>query len=116
MSFAAVGKGGEMVYLLHFDRPISDAHTCQHYLGFCLDLRRRISEHRNHPDARLLQVAKERGIGFTVVRTWPGDRKEERRLKNGKNGPKLCPICSKAHGQLDMFLDFSMTDVSEIAF
>lgn len=83
-----------VVYLLHFDRPISPKHTCQHYIGSCVNLEARIEDHRNRPDARLLQVAKERGIGFTVVQTWDGDRKEERRLKNLKNGPKLCPICS----------------------
>jgi len=84
----------KMVYLLHFDRPISDRHSCQHYLGSADDLDARIAKHRTNPDARLLQVARERGIGFTVVRTWPGGREEERKLKRRKEGPKLCPICS----------------------
>jgi hypothetical protein len=43
----------------------------------------------------LFQVAKERGIGFDVVRIWEdGDKNFERKLKNRKNSPKLCPICN----------------------
>lgn len=83
-------------YLLHFSAPISDKHTCQHYLGYTSRrLGLRISEHRKgyRSAARLTQVAKERGITFTVVRTWRGTRGDERRLKNRKEGPMLCPIC-----------------------
>ena len=32
-------------YLLHFERPTSPAHTCQHYLGFAEDLASRLREH-----------------------------------------------------------------------
>ena len=82
------------VYLLHFERPISPKHTCQHYLGYADDIERRIEEHRNGRGARLTAVAKERGIGFRVVRVWEGaDRQFERSLKNRKNAPKLCPCC-----------------------
>lgn len=83
-----------MVYLLHFHDKISDKHTCQHYVGYCKNLSDRIYEHENCPDARLLQVAKERDIAFVVARTWKGGRKLERRIKNRKNAPKLCPICN----------------------
>jgi hypothetical protein len=88
-----------MIYLLHFDKPISPAHTCRHYLGYTDDLQRRIAEHRAGTGARLVQVANERGIGFEVVRVWRGDRGQERKLKNRKEGPTLCPICNpgKAH-------------------
>jgi hypothetical protein len=55
------------------------------------------------------QVAKERGIGFQIVRIWPGDRTLECQLKNQKNAPKLCPICRVAHkvpvGQLTLDLE-----------
>jgi predicted GIY-YIG superfamily endonuclease len=84
-----------MVYLLHFDRPISDAHTCQHYLGWAKSLKKRITEHKAGTGARLTAVALERGISFEVVRTWPGGRALERQLKNRKNGHKLCPLCNK---------------------
>src|SRR4051812_20328993 len=85
------------VYLLHFDRPISDKHTTQHYMGWTTYLPARAQAHMKGQGARLTQVAAERGIGFVIAATWPGDRNFERRLKNRKEGPRLCPICKKAH-------------------
>lgn len=91
------------VYLLHFDRPIAPGHTTQHYIGFADDLTRRIQTHARgryngggNGCARLCEVAKERGIGFTVARLWSGDRSLERRLKSRKNARRLCPICDRA--------------------
>lgn len=83
-------------YLLHFDRPISEAHTCQHYLGYTAQsIKARIADHRAGRGARLTQVAKERGIGFRVVRIWRhGTRSLERQLKNKHCGPALCPVCN----------------------
>lgn len=85
------------VYLIHFDRPISENHTTQHYLGYAQNLEKRIEHHhRGTSGVRLFQVAKERKIGFVVVRVWEdGDKNFERKLKNGKNFPKLCPVCKK---------------------
>lgn len=83
-------------YLLHFEQPIAPGrHTTQHYLGYTSKrLRDRIASHRKGQGARLTQVAKERGIGFICVRTWRGtNRSFERRLKNRKEGPALCPVC-----------------------
>jgi predicted GIY-YIG superfamily endonuclease len=88
-----------IVYLLHFERPISDKHTCQHYTGWALDLNARLTMHRAGQGARLTQIAVERGIGFEVVRTWPGSREFERYLKNRKDAPRLCPMCCQAHGR-----------------
>lgn len=84
------------VYLLHFERPISPNHTAQHYVGTAKMLACRLDMHKVRPDARLLQVAKERGIGFALARTWRGGRIEERKIKNRKEGPRLCPICKGA--------------------
>jgi len=84
-----------MVYLLHFDAPISENHTTQHYIGSTDNLTARVWDHKRGQGARLCEVAKERGIGFEVVRTWEGGRKEERQLKNQKQGPRLCPICAE---------------------
>jgi len=81
------------VYLLHFERPISPCHTAQHYIGSAEKLIGRLDVHHDCPDARLLQVAKERGIDFALARTWPGGRDLERKIKNWKMGPRLCPIC-----------------------
>jgi hypothetical protein len=87
-----------IVYLLHFERPISVNHTCQHYTGWALDLNARLTMHRAGKGARLTQIAIERGIGFEVVRTWPGSREFERYLKNRKESPRLCPMCCQIHG------------------
>jgi len=91
------------VYLIHFDEPIGDTDNprgqAQHYLGYADDLEARLERHRAGNGARLLEVCKERGITWRLVRTWSGDRKLERRLKNQKNSPKLCPICRKERGR-----------------
>lgn len=87
------------IYLLHFAQPISLRSTCQHYLGWCLDLDARLAAHRAGRGARLTQVAVEREITFNVVRTWSGTRDFERTLKNQKRGPKLCPVCCQVHGR-----------------
>lgn len=88
------------VYLLHFDRPISDKHTTQHYIGWAKHLPSRALAHMRGQGARLTQVAVERGIGFVIAQTWSGDRNFERQLKNRKNAPRFCPIC-KAHHTLE---------------
>jgi predicted GIY-YIG superfamily endonuclease len=81
---------GPTVYLLHFERPFKQS---AHYLGCTNNLIARIAQHRAGRGARLLEVIGEYGIGFEVVRIWPGDRKLERRLKRWHAGPRLCPIC-----------------------
>jgi predicted GIY-YIG superfamily endonuclease len=78
------------VYLLHFDKPYKHA---RHYLGSTKNLKIRLAEHRAERGARLMEVISQAGISFTLARTWRGGRKVERRLKNQKNAPKLCPIC-----------------------
>lgn len=82
------------IYLLHFSQPIAPGrHTCQHYIGFAADLAARIQSHATGHGARLVTVARERGISFEVMRVWRGSRRDERRLKNRKNAPALCPHC-----------------------
>ncbi len=85
------------IYLLHFERPLAPGrHTTQHYIGYAGDLAARLQEHDHGRGARLTQVAKERGIGWAVARLWHGDRSLERRLKNRKEAPRLCPMCGRA--------------------
>lgn len=79
------------VYLLHFDQPYKHA---RHYLGWATDLESRLDQHVRGHGARLMQVITEAGIGFTVARTWPGDRALERQLKRRKETPDLCPVCN----------------------
>lgn len=86
------------VYLLHFEAPIAPGvHTCQHYIGYAHDLEQRLREHQTGHGARLTQVARQRGIPWKLARLWHGDRTLERRLKNRKNTPTLCPICGQPY-------------------
>lgn len=116
----------DYVYLLHFHAPISDRHTCQHYMGSAADVNERLVHHLTGRGARLCQVANERGIDYEIVRVWkaePGKGRElERKLKNQKNGHKLCPVCSARRKpkppQLPLGLDFgfSLDELPELKF
>lgn len=82
------------VYLLHLKHPLAHA---RHYLGWTDDLVGRLLQHGTRQGARLLEVAAERGITWTLARTWEGEgatRTFERRLKNNKHTPRLCPVCN----------------------
>jgi predicted GIY-YIG superfamily endonuclease len=83
------------VYLLHFHSPISPDHTTQHYVGIATKtLQERMEAHAKGSGARLTQVALERGIGWTLVRTWPeGSRTLERAIKKARHVPDFCPVC-----------------------
>ena len=89
-----------MVYLLHFSRPYprDSRASVQHYLGFTASARtlpQRLGHHRDGSGARLMAAVSAAGIGFTVARVWrDADRTAERRLKNRRNGRKLCPLCN----------------------
>ena len=87
----------EVCYLLHFStklgNPANPYAMAQHYLGTATDLAERLAEHRAGGGAKITAAAAVRGIGFDVVRTWPGGRDLERRLKRRKEGPRLCPVC-----------------------
>ncbi len=85
------------VYLLHFERPIAPGkHTTQHYIGYAADLAARLQEHASGHGARLTQIAHQRGISWKVARLWRGNRTLERRLKDRKEAPALCPCCGRA--------------------
>jgi predicted GIY-YIG superfamily endonuclease len=82
---------GAGVYLLHFDRRYQHA---GHYLGYSPNIPARLREHAAGGGARLTQVVKAAGIGWTVARTWPGaTRRDERRLKRRGSSRRHCPIC-----------------------
>lgn len=89
------------VYLLHFDEPIGNMANsraqAQHYIGWAADPEARLEAHRGGAGARITAWCAQAGIGFDIVRTWTGDRRLERRLKNRKCAPKLCPVCSAAN-------------------
>lgn len=81
-----------MIYLLHFDRPYKHA---RHYTGWTPDgnLDARLAAHKAGRGARLTQVVAQAGIGWTLARTWPGDRTRERQLKRQGGASRRCPIC-----------------------
>ena len=87
----------EQVYLLHFDHKLGNLANryaqAQHYIGTARDLDSRIAEHKAGSGAAITAAAVHRGIGFDVVRTWSGGRQLERKLKNRKEAPRLCPVC-----------------------
>jgi len=102
------------VYLLHISPPYEHA---RHYMGYADNILARLKEHRAGRGARLTQVAVDAGCTLVLARTWEdGDRKLERRLKRRKEAPKLCPICNGEHAQMDLFLDWTLEDVEELAF
>lgn len=79
-----------VVYLLHFDQPL---HHARHYIGFCQSyegLESRFEHHAKGHGSRLLRAV---GGGWKLVRLWTGSRDDERRLKNRKEAPALCPVC-----------------------
>jgi predicted GIY-YIG superfamily endonuclease len=78
------------IYLLHFDRPYKHA---RHYLGWASDLEARLAAHSAGHGARLLEVARQHGIGWTLARTWPGTRVRERQIKNQGGASRCCPAC-----------------------
>ena len=80
------------VYLLHFSQPFKHA---KHYMGFAEDIDTRLERHRAGNGSRLIAVITQAGIDFELARTWVGDRALERKLKQRKDAPRLCPICDE---------------------
>lgn len=90
------------VYLIHFDHILHPNSLNRHYIGFAHDVEARVKHHHNGTSkVRMFEVAKERGIGFQVVRIWQEEGKEfERWLKSLKNAPRKCPICQAERKKL----------------
>lgn len=82
-----------MLYLIHFERPLSHA---RHYLGFVESsdgLQARLKRHADGNGAVIMAAVQAAGIAWQVVRTWPdGTRTDERRLKRQKHHWRFCPI------------------------
>lgn len=88
-----------MIYLIHFDRPLAHA---RHYIGYtesAATLPARIEAHRSGNGAKILKALNGHGIGYKVVMTWRGDRRQERKLKNKKKSSSLCPICQRGRSR-----------------
>jgi hypothetical protein len=81
----------KVVYLYHLDPPYKHA---AHYLGSSDDFDRRDAEHGGPHGARLLQVQKQAGGTWHLVRTWAGGGQKESELKSN-NGKRYCPECTE---------------------
>ena len=84
-----------LVYLLHFERPLSHA---RHYIGSTPEhgLARRMQEHANGRGAKLTAAVARAKIPMTLARLWYSpDRRLETDLKAKRNSKILCPICQK---------------------
>ena len=84
-----------MIYLIHFQTNFKHA---RHYVGFVEQesgLEERLKKHRGGTGAKLMRAVSNAGIDFLVARVWPnGDRNAERKIKNRKETPTLCPVCN----------------------
>ena len=85
-----------VVYTLHLWPPIAHA---KHYTGSAMErqLARRLTDHALGRGARLTQVQIERGGSWVLAQTEPGDRTEERRLKQ-HGAARRCGVCRAADG------------------
>ena len=83
-----------MIYLIHFDTPYYHA---RHYIGFTNNITKRVEKHKRGTGSKLLRALREVNIPFHVVKTWEGDRKQERKLKNNKNALRICPVCNPTY-------------------
>lgn len=83
---------GGTVYLLHLDPPYKHA---AHYLGWAGpgNLGYRLAHHAAGSGANLLLHAAKAGGTWRLVRTWPGDRYLERRIKRRGGLRRCCPVC-----------------------
>jgi hypothetical protein len=86
-----------LVYTLHLWPPIAHA---KHYTGSARDEKRlpeRLTDHALGRGARLTQVQIERGGSWILAQTEPGDRTEERRLKQ-HGAARRCEVCKAVNG------------------
>ena len=93
-------------YLIHFERPYQaktgkQQQKAQHYLGWTINLEKRVKLHAAGQGARLLAVVNTEGIGWSVVRLWEnGSHALERKLKARHGHSTYCPICNQRHRDL----------------
>ena len=94
------------VYLLHFDQPYKHA---RHYVGWAMNVKRRLAEHEAGRGARLLAVVKGAGISWQLARLWPGSRARERQIKRQGGHARHCPLCGVTPRSLPRNRDGSLS-------
>lgn len=84
------------LYLLHIEPPLVHA---RHYLGWTAndDVQIRVDRHLAGAGSPLIRAAVQAGRQVTLVKTWPGTRDEERRLKRRGSSHRHCPLCRPDH-------------------
>jgi hypothetical protein len=81
------------VYLLHFDTPFRHA---RHYIGFSIDVDKRLEDQLRGNGARLVRHALAAGISITLAQEFPNTSiRFELKMKNRGGAAKWCPVCKK---------------------
>jgi hypothetical protein len=85
-------------YLLHFAEPIGNPANpvgqAQHYTGSTADLVAELARLAGPGcHAKIMREVNRQGISWQLARTWPGDRKRERRIKDMGGARRHCPLC-----------------------
>jgi len=89
------------VYILHFNEPYWG--RARHYVGYSIDVDKRIEAHRNGKGSLLVKYALERGNDFTIgyrqkyATQWQG-KQAERRLKIEGHASRRCSACGGKYG------------------
>lgn len=82
------------VYLIHFDEPYRHA---RHYCGYTSkSMKQRMLTHKAGGGARLMAAVTRAGIGWSLVRYWRGNQRDELRFK--QRNPKAVHRSGAAHG------------------
>lgn len=82
------------VYIIRLDKPLSEKHTSQFYVGWTRHFSRRMKHHAAGTGARFLAAAKRKGIGWRVVWQQAGTPELEKQIKRWKSTKKFLT----AHG------------------
>lgn len=77
------------VYIIRLDKPLSERHTSQYYVGWTCKFDKRMKHHAAGTGAKFLAAAKRKGIGWRVVFTMPGTPADEQRIKRWKSTRKF---------------------------
>ena len=105
-----------VIYLLHFDAPL---HKALHYLGQTKlnRLEQRLREHAQGRGASITRALAARGIGFTLVRTWPMTATDmETKMKRRGHFKRLCPLCSPDLPQPEWPPHFAANDQTDLEY
>jgi predicted GIY-YIG superfamily endonuclease len=85
-------------YLLHFDGSV---HGAQHYLGWSVNIVRRVRLHLGGRGARLVRQALKAGLAIELVRVWPAMSLHEERVLKKRAPKRYCPRCRNTTGSAE---------------